>query len=109
MMVTPTIQPTTTTPTQQSPTPLMQWCNCDNEDFDFSLAINELIKACDRMQQRWPMVMTTAAPHHLPTEPTPEQQTNDSDLPATLAYLAEFIHSDMDERLDDPRPTPNIP
>jgi len=106
-MVPPTIQPTTMTPTQQSPMPLMQWCRCDDEDLDFSLAINDLVEACDHMQQRWLMIMTMTAPHHPSTKPTPKWQNNDSDLD-TLAYLAEFIHSDMDEQLDDPPPTPNI-
>jgi len=50
----------------------------------------------------------TAAPHHPPTEPAPKWQTNDSDLLDTLAYLKEFIHSDMDEWLDDQSPTPDI-
>jgi len=67
----PTIQPITMTPTQQSPTPLMQWYKCDDKDFDFSLVIDKLIKACNRMQQQWPMVTTMAAPHHIPTKITP--------------------------------------
>jgi len=50
MLVTPTSPSTATTPTQQSPMPLTQRC-CDNENLDLSLVINELVKACDRMQQ----------------------------------------------------------
>jgi len=106
MMVIPPIQPTAMTPTQQSPMALMQWCNCDDEDF--SLAITELIKACDCVQQQWPTVMMMAAPHLHPTAPTPDQPTTDPDLLDTLASLAEFLHSNMDEQLDDQPPTPNI-
>jgi len=45
----PPTQSTATIPTQQSPTPLMQWCKYDDEDF--SSVIEELVEACDRMQQ----------------------------------------------------------
>ncbi len=105
-MVIPAIQPTAVTPTQQSPMPLTQWCHCDNEDF--SLVINDLTKACNCMQQRWPTVTTTTAPHSHPTAPGLNQPTTDSDLLDTLASLAEFIHSEMDEQLDDQPPIPDI-
>jgi len=85
---------------------LRQWCNCNDEDF--SSAINELVEACDRMQQRWPTVTTPAAPHLHPTAPTPDRPTTDPDHLDTLASLAKFIHSDMDEPLGDQSSTPDI-
>jgi len=50
MMATPTTQPTATTPTQQSTSPLPQWFTCDDEDF-FSSVIDKLVEACNCMQQ----------------------------------------------------------
>jgi len=104
----PTIPPLATILPQQSPTPMTQRSSCDDEAFDLSSAIDELVEACDRMQQRWPTVTTTATTHQIVTATTPERQPNDSDLPAILASLAEFIRSDTDERLDDPPPTPAL-
>jgi len=104
----PTIPPLATILPQQSPTPMTQRSSCDDEAFDLSSAIDELVEACDRMQQRWPTVTTTATTHQIVTATTLECQPNDSDLPAILASLAEFIRSDTDERLDDPPPTPTL-
>jgi len=104
-MAAPITQPTATNPTQQSTSPPLQQCPCDDEDL-FSSAIDDLVEACDRMQQRWPTVTTTLASPLHPNEPTLDQQTQSQPLP-TLAYLAEFI-SDTEDRPGDCPPTPAI-
>ncbi len=104
-MAAPITQPTATNPTQQSTSPPLQRCPCDDEDL-FSSAIDDLVEACDRMQQRWPTVTTTLASPLHPNEPTLDRQTQSQPLP-TLAYLAEFI-SDTEDRPDDCPPTPAI-
>jgi len=104
---TPTSPSTATTPTQQSPMPLTQWYTCDNENLDFSLAIDKLIEACNCMQQWWLMVMITVAPPPPTTKPTPKWHQN-SKLLDTLAYIEEFVDSDMDDWLDDQAPTRTV-
>ena len=103
----PTTQPTAETPTQHSTSPTPLRCICADED-PFSSVIDELVEVCDRMQKRWPTVTTTVAPHHHPTQPTPERDPIESDLLATLASLEELIQSDMDEKLDDRPSTSEI-
>jgi len=103
----PTTQPTATTSTQQFPSPSPQQCTCNDED-PLSSAIDDLVAACDRMQQRWPTVLMTVAPPPPTTATTPDRPTTDPDPLDILASLAEFIHSDMDEQLDDHPPIPDI-
>jgi len=51
MTVAPKLPPTAMTPRQQSLMPLPHWCDYDNEDSNYPLAIDSLIKVCKRLQQ----------------------------------------------------------